>query len=131
MSNEVLDRRNIWQERQNRPTLIVRDLAQYVEPGRVYETLLRRGVFKWLSARRAVIKAKDRWKGAITASIAVQAAAKVARDWSAYHYQRGYRKALEECRADIREICHGDRWDCPDIDQEAVRWLAKQEGTVK
>jgi hypothetical protein len=117
-----MNAKTIWAERQNKPTLIVRDLAPYVEADKVYEVLLRRGVFKWLSARRKLIKLKNIWCDRITQSIVDQKAS--------YNkaYYRGYRKALEECRAEVRAICHGERWEAPDFDTEAQRWLTARAG---
>lgn len=114
---------NIWQERQNKPTLVARDLAAYVDADTVYTVLLRRGVFKWLAARRKLIRVKDVWRERITASLEEQRTADPARK----QWLRGYRAALEECRAEVRTICHGPRWDCPDFDRDAQRWLAQQE----
>lgn len=112
--------KSIWKEAQNKPTLVVRDLEHYVDSDTVYESLLRRGVFKWLSARRKIIKLKNALKGRIawthTACDGRQ---------NAYYRQwlRGYRAGLEEARNEIRKICHGDRWEAPDFDKHAKAWL--------
>lgn len=118
-----MNRKSIWLEAQNRPTLIVRDLAPYAPADVVYETLLRRGVFKWLAARRKVIRLKNTWRVRITASLAEQREADPARK----QWLRGYRAGIEQCRAELRAICHGERWDCPDFDREAQRWLERYE----
>ena len=115
-----MDEKSIWNERQNKPTLIVRDLAPFVDQDFVYEVLLRRGVFKWLSARRKIIKLKNTWKARITASIAEQ---KETKNWKRREWLRGYRKGLEECRAEVREVCHATRWEAPDFDKQANEWL--------
>jgi hypothetical protein len=112
--------RTIWHERQNRPSLVVDDLAEYAPPDVVYTSLLRRGVFKWLAVRRGLIKAKDIWKRRVTQSITAQHAAPSP---TTRAYLRGYRRALEECRAEVRALCHSDRWQAPDIDRRARRWL--------
>lgn len=116
-----MNRDTIWSERQNKPTLIVRDLADYAPGDVVYTVLLRRGVFKWLSARRKLIRLKNTWKERITQSISDQ---KLTTNWHEKEWLRGYRKGIEECRAEVRAICHGPRWEAPDFDQEAGRWLA-------
>jgi hypothetical protein len=60
------NRRILDQQPQNKPSQIVRDLADVgVNPIVSYEILLRRGVFKWFAARRDIIKLKDRLKGKI------------------------------------------------------------------
>ena len=110
---------SIWIERQNTPSLIVDDLKSFVPTNTAYEILLRRGVFKWLSARRKIIKLKNIWKERVTASLERQKL----RYGPDVNYERGYRRALEECRAELREICHGPRWEAPDNDHRAQVWL--------
>ena len=116
-----MNHKTIWNEEQNKPTLVVRDLSSFVSPDIVYESLLRRGVFKWLSVRRDLIKIKNVWKSRVTESIKVQ---KSCTNHKA-EYWRGYRKAVEECRAEVRQMCHSDRWRAPDFDREANNWLNK------
>ena len=53
---------NIWNFAQNKPSLIVEDIAKEypnIDQDFIYEVLLKRGVFKWLSVRRELIKLKD------------------------------------------------------------------------
>lgn len=115
-----LSRKTINSERQNKPTLVVRDLVGLgVEPGQVYASLLRRGVFKWLSVRRDLIKYKDTLKERITASIEKQKTL----HGPSVNYERGYRKALEDVRKDLAVMCHSDRWRVPENDQKAVQWF--------
>ena len=115
-----MNEKSIWNEKQNKPTLIVCDLEPYADSDVVYEILLRRGVFKWLSARRKIIRLKNEWKDKITISIAEQ---KETDSWKKKEWLRGYRKGLEECRAEVRTICHGTRWEAPDFDSKAKEWL--------
>ena len=114
-----MDPKSIWNEEQNKPSLVVDDLEAHASRDVIYEVLLRRGVFKWLSARRKLIKLKDAWRDRVTASIERQ------QDLTgpSVNYERGYRRAIQECRAEVREICHGPRWDCPDNDSRAREWL--------
>lgn len=119
-----MDRNSIWIEEQNKPTLVVRDLAEWVDPDVVYASLLRRGVFKWLTARRQIIKLKNVWRDRVTASIAEQ---RETSDRDRRSWLRGYRAGVEECRREVREICHGPRWQAPDIDRAAIRWLEQYE----
>ena len=108
----------IWQEKQNKPTYVVRDLSKFgVPPEAVYDSLLRRGVFKWLSVRRDLIRLKDGWKGEIRNLNRKKS------DW-----EKGYLVAMEKCRKEVRELCHGDRWVAPDHDREALRYLHNLAG---
>lgn len=116
---------NIWCYNQNKPTQVARDLEYLlaVPPDTTYRVLLARGVFKWLAVRRKLMKLKDRWKEEVTDSIARQRdgrwrSKRRTRDW-----ERGYRAGIEACRAEVRGLCHGERWQAPDHDREAVRWL--------
>lgn len=119
-----LNPRDIWCVRQNKPTLIVRDLAQYGVPSQIaYGILLGRGVFKWLAVRRDLIKLKNVWKGRVTATIERIHKAKREHDQAGLAYQRGYLKAYEECRAEVRGLCHSERFRAPDFDSGAQRFL--------
>lgn len=118
-----MDKKTIWNEKQNKPSLIVKDLMPFISEDIIYESLLRRGVFKWLSARRKIIKLKNNWKEKIKKSLIEQKKSQNAN----VNYWRGYRKALEECRAEVRSICHGERWEAPDFDKNAIRWLNERE----
>ena len=112
----------IWQAQQNKPSLLVHDLAAYAPADAVYESLLRRGVFKWFAVRRALIKLKAAWKARVTDSICRQRAC----DGPDVNYWRGYRRALEECRAEVRALCHSPRWTCQNNDQRAKAWLSER-----
>lgn len=135
-----MDAATIWHEAQNKPSLIVHDLAPYAPAHAVYESLLRRGVFKWLAVRRVLIHTKNVWRDRITESIERQRDFKDMahamrglphRDarrqramllrWAAE--ERGYRRGLEQCRAEVLAMCHSDRWQAPDSDRAAQRWL--------
>ena len=115
-----MNSQSIWNEAQNKPTLIVRDLEKYAPADAVYESLLRRGVFKWLSVRRQLIALKNVWRERVTRSIEQQKAEPRRKQWL-----RGYRAGIEECRAEVRALCHSSRWQAPDFDRHAVRWLEK------
>lgn len=113
--------KSIWIEAQNRPSLVVRDLASVAPEGIVYESLLRRGVFKWLTVRFHLIRLKNVWKDRVRDSIARQKAAQ----GPDVNYWRGYRKGIEECRAEVRALCHSERFVAPPNDPASVRWLAR------
>lgn len=110
-----MNEKTIWGERQNTPTLVVRDLAAFAPADVVYESLLRRGVFKWLTVRRNLIRLKDSWKDEIRSLNRKKS------DW-----EKGYLAALERCRGEVRSLCHSERWAVPDNDRHAARWLAER-----
>lgn len=124
-----MNEKSIWNEAQNKPSLVVDDLEHYLGPlschprDFIYEVLLRRGVFKWFAVRRGIIKLKDKWKKEISQSIDNQKEHPYSATW---HYWKGYRKAKEECRAEIRALCHSDRWQAPDNDSRAKKWLTSR-----
>lgn len=121
---DQLNPRQIWNIRQNRPTLVAHDLQHYGVPTSVsYSILLGRGVFKWLSVRRDLIKIKDIWKKRVTASIEGIREAKRDRDYERLVFLRGYLKAYEEARAEVRALCHSSRFRAPDFDREAQKFL--------
>lgn len=108
---------NIWMERQNKPSLVVRDITRRypgVDPEFVYDVLLRRGVFKWLSVRRDIIKLKESWRAVI-------------RELNRHKTQKekGYLAAMERCRMQLRKLCHSNRWVSPDFDRDARAFLKK------
>lgn len=121
---QQLTPKSIWNIRQNKPTLIVRDLKEYDVPADIaYSILLGRGVFKWLAVRRDLIKLKNIWKERVTATIARIHTAKREHDQVQLAYQRGYLKAYEECRSEVRALCHSERFRAPDFDRSAQRFL--------
>lgn len=114
----------IWQFAQNKPSLVANDLEKLGVPRAVtHRVLLARGVYKWLAARRQIIALKDMWRDEINRTLAAIRDAKAGRDRDALMYYRGYLKALEKCRTDVRAVCHGSRWQAPDNDREAVAFL--------
>lgn len=114
----------IWNFAQNKPSLIVQDITNRypnVSSNFIYEVLLKRGVFKWLSVRRDLIKLKDIWKNEIRIL-----------NRKKNQKEKGYYKALLKCRRCVRQLCHSDRWVAPDFDQKAIRFLTKlQEKTTE
>lgn len=139
-----MDANSIWQVAQNRPSQVVDDLAAYVNADVVYETLLKRGIFKWLAVRRTLITTKNIWRDRVTRSIERQR--KLMEDQHALRSstsrfdqklrakmlrqaaeERGYRRGIEQCRAEVRAMCHSARWQAPDNDRAAQKWLAKRE----
>ena len=88
---------------QNKPCLIASDLAALGIPrDTTYSILLGRGVFKWLAVRRDLIRLKNLWRSHITIIIATIKAAKEEGDEYHHAYLKGYLKAYEQCRAEVR-----------------------------
>lgn len=117
--NGRCSKQNIWNFAQNKPSLVVSDICkQYpdVDPKFVYEVLLKRGIFKWLAVRRDLIKLKNIWRTKVTEL-----------NRKKTHKEVGYLKALEDCRKDIRGLCHSERWRAPDFDSGANNYLLNQE----
>jgi hypothetical protein len=113
-------RLEVAQAKQNKPSLIVKDLAPFgvgiVTTNGIYKSLLRRGVFKWLKVRRDLIRLKDIWRDEIRLSHQRPNIPK----------EQGYRKALVKCREEVRCLCHSPRWTVPLEDRPARRWFCKQ-----
>lgn len=121
----LLTKKLIWNIPQNKPSLVADDLEVLGIPRLVtHKILLARGIYKWLSVRRQLIVIKNNWKIKINNTLALLRAEKRKPD-NRYMigYLRGYLKAYEECRASVRELCHSDRWQAPDFDREANRFL--------
>ncbi len=111
--------------RQNRPTLVARDLgALGVPKAHSYAILMARGVFKWLAIRRDVIRLKNKWKIEISDLLRHLRIAKASGDQREIAHLRGEIAALVRCRGEVRVLCHSKRWQCPDCDPEAARWMA-------
>jgi hypothetical protein len=134
-----VSRRNIWNCRQNKPTHIVRDLLPHIAgagPGQwrgadlIYRVLLSRGVFKWLAVRRDLIRLKNQWKERL--KLADESNVYLRRTGNGYRaaYMKGYRQALRECRTEVRALCHSDRWQAPDNDRTAQRWLENLDAEI-
>jgi len=122
MTNLIKD---IWQFKQNKPTLIVRDIQQLypqIPENFLYSILLSRGVFKWLSVRRELIKLKDTWKEKVK-NILSEIVIHKKKDKLYYSYLKGYLKGYEECRKEVRQLCHLDRLQAPDFDKKANEYL--------
>lgn len=122
-----ITRKNIWQFRQNKPSLVVRDLLKAVKPSAdlIYSILLARGVFKWLSVRRDLIKLKNVWKEHIKYLEMLRGM--YPKSHPEHQYLKGQIKALEDCRKEIRNLCHSERWVAPDFDRDAQRWLESKD----
>jgi len=116
----------IWSIEQNKPSLVAEDLKKFGIPTEItHSVLLARGVYKWLAVRRQLIKLKNTWKSRITDILERLKEAKRERNYYEVGYLRGYLKAYEECRKEIRGLCHSDRWQAPDFDPEAIAHLKK------
>jgi len=98
-------KQTVNQHRQNKPSRLAREMSKYMDYNTAMEMLLRHGVFKWMSARRDLIKLKNTWGRRLPTA-------------------RGRRCAqLVECREAVRKICHSSRLRAPDHDSKAEQWL--------
>ena len=121
----LLNHKDIWNLAQNKPTLIAKDLERFGVPRPVtHAILLARGVYKWLAVRRDLIKLKNEWRDELTGLYI-----KAQRRKGTPEHQRilGRIEALEMCRAQVRALCHSERFRAPDFDREANRFLAELE----
>ena len=117
-----MTKENIWLFKQNRPSLIADDLEKFGVPRlAVHETLLRRGCYKWLAARRDIIKLKDQIKAELRKAHAE--VVKYPRGSKERERWRGRIETMEWIRTAIRQITHSERWRAPDIDREAQDFL--------
>ena len=108
-------RLTIWNFRQNKPSLIVNDIIKEypdVNPDFIYTVLLQRGVFKWLSVRRDIIKLKNEMLNEIR-NLSHKKTPE----------EKGYYKAIIKWRGKIRKLCHSARWVAPDFDRKANKFL--------
>jgi len=80
---------------------------------------MARGIYKWLAARRDIIKLKNLWRDALTVFYRAIESQEIVRGTPEYHRARGTMIALEQCRAQLRSICHSPRWRFPDNDPRA------------
>jgi hypothetical protein len=112
--------KNIWNERQNKPSLIVKDIKNIypdIDEYIIYEILLRRGVFKWLAVRRELIILKNEWKETIKSL-----------NRKKTDKEKGYLKAMENCRKQVRLLCHSERWQYPNFDSGSKIFLNNYKG---
>lgn len=116
---------NIWDYKQNKPSLIAKDMLDKFNIPEVLtlRILMARGVFKWFTVRRNLIKQKNTWKQKIKEDLKSLSEAKKKKDWARAQYLRGKLKALSDCRKDVRKMCHSQRWTAPDFDQKALKRL--------
>ena len=115
----ALSRYRIDNYAQNKPTLVARDICRRypeVDEKFVHAVLLKRGVYKWLAARRDLIRLKESWKGDVSAL-----------NRKKTPREKGFHAALEKCRQEIRRICRSPRWRAPDNDRHAQRFLKGAE----
>lgn len=116
---KAVKKSTIWEFAQNKPTYIVRDICEKypnVDPDFVYEVLLKRGVFKWLAVRRDLIKLKIDWKSKVREL-----------NRKKTDKEKGYLKALVDCKEEVRRLCHSERWRAPDFDINAKLYLKRKE----
>jgi len=116
----------IWSIEQNKPSLIADDLEQHDIPRHLaYSIMLGRGVFKWFAVRRDLIKLKDAWRDKLTALYCLTSKNEVKKGTKEYYKNQGRIEMLEECRADVRALCHSERFRAPDFDDGANKFLSE------
>lgn len=113
---------NISQCRQNKPSRIVDELEEWGVPRPSgYMILFATGVCKWLTVRRKLIKLKNAWREDITELTEEIREAKKGNDVALLYRLRGRLEMLQQCRAQVRALCHSKRWALPDYDTRAIR----------
>ena len=102
---------NIWQFKQNKPSLVIKDMEEFgIAPEITEKVLLARGVNKWLFARRDIIHLKHDIKKQITSTITEIHIAKTSKDFVLRHKLRGRVNTLVTIQKAIKAICHSERW---------------------
>ena len=135
---QIITPRTIWQLKQNKISLLAKDLAHaYHSPSEVMDVLLCRGVFKWFSVRRQLIKLKDQLKirlwCAENEAFNIKTMGQASSNYGRYTlaYLKGYKAAIVEVREELRALCHSQRWQVQDNDEMARQWLELKEEQVK
>ena len=120
---------NIWEYRQNKPRLVCRDMwALFGVPQKATaEILMARGVYKWLRVRSLLIALKDLWRDQLTAAYRDIEAGKIQRGTPEYWQEVGRIHALEECRLQVRALCHSPRWAAPEDKDMALLDAAPEQ----
>lgn len=121
----MINKRTINNKRQNKPTYVAQDLEKIGVPRDItYHSLLKRGVFKWMAARKDIITLKKTIKDRIRdANEWITSAKKNGDDPKTIAFMRGNLRALQDCQMEIRRICHSSRWRAPQNDNGAIDYL--------
>ena len=105
---------DIDQMRQNHPELIVQDIKAKLggDADTIRAILKNRGVNKWFAVRRMLIQLKDRWK--LDIRYYQHTLHKIKKGQQTAEYKeilkmRGYLQCLEDCRQQVRALCHSSR----------------------
>lgn len=124
MNEQECTPENIWNYRQNKPSRICRALEQYGVPASISaRILMAHGVYKWLAARRDLIRLKNVWRDDLTALYRAIEAGDIKRGSKEHNIAVGRIQELERCRSEVRTICHSERWCTPDHDEAAMQLL--------
>ena len=127
----------IEQSKQNKPKYIADDFEALGIPRVIsHGILLARGVYKWMSVRRELIKLKNKWRDELTSLYDILSHVKAIRmdpdqglyTYADYRYLVGLTHGIEECRKDVRKLCHQSRMSAPDNDSEAIAFLNVVDG---
>jgi len=106
---------NIWNFRQNNPELVIADARKYLglddqQIDILRNILLARGINKWLKVRRDLIAYKSLMKLDVKATLAAIVEAKANNKRRELDALRARLKVLESIRADLRKMCHSERY---------------------
>ena len=109
--------------KQNKLTYIAKDFETLfgIDKRLTYAILLARGVFKWLAVREKLIKLKNQWKEEITELN--NQLRKLPKNSKERKILAERWKTLNKCREQIRKLCHSTRWQVPNNDEKAKRFL--------
>lgn len=87
--------------------------------------LMARGVFKWFAVRRKLIKLKNTWRGRVAAINREMSS--IPKGTVKHARLVGELQAIDKCRAEVRSLCHSQRWAHSDIDDTAMSILNNTE----
>lgn len=125
----TIQKKNIWNYKQNYPDLVVDDIVEFLNthpsPSNnilrqfIYETLMKRGVNKWLFIRKLIIRLKKRYSYLMKQCQDEAKKNKIEGNKNKMYYYMGKARAYEEIRSELKTLCMGPRW---------VVWNYKEPG---
>ena len=149
ITEEIVDKKRIYGEKQNYPELVVEDIIELIRPfiefletdkqqeeaeadmrNQIYAILLKRGVNKWLFVRKLIIKLKKKYQKKIKdlcelldreRDIYNQDIAGSIISQKEYWKLKGELKAYMKIREELKLLCFTPRW---------VVWCYKKVGLI-
>lgn len=119
----MLDPNSIDQQRTCKVRLIAQDLSKWVEESKVYESLLRRGVFKWWAVRRKLIKLRWMMRRWIAESEDYKKHWRKHGQEHLYWHEKGYQRALIEMQDRLKRLIISERLQHDPKDREAYEYM--------